>query len=82
MTIDELKIELIFLQKKDEEDAHLLGIKDKKNYLKYILNKKNDPVAEALFDLSKRYQVSINTLAYYFDPTMIFRINKIINTCN
>ena len=77
MDIDDFKLELVALQKKDMEDAKNLGIKDKDNWFRYIINADKDSVAEGVLNLAKRYNIEDNVVAYYFDPTMLIRISKI-----
>ena len=79
MTIDNVKLELLALQKKDTEDAINSGFKSKDDWFKYILSSDKDEVAEAVLDLSKRYDLDENVIANYFDPTMIVRLIKIKN---
>ncbi len=77
MNIEDLKIELIALQKKDTKNALTKGYKDKESWFKHVINESEDEIAEAILDIAKRYQVKENVVAYHFDPMMIFRISKI-----
>ena len=79
MELEDFKLELIALQNKDLEDAKALGYKDKDSLFKYIINAKEDIVAESIIDLAKRYNIKDTVVAYYFDPTMVIRLSKIKN---
>ena len=79
MELEDFKLELIALQNKDLEDAKALGYKDKDSWFKYIINAKEDIVAESIIDLAKRYNIKDTVVAYYFDPTMVIRLSKIKN---
>ena len=79
MNIDDFKLELIALQKRDEIDATNNGFNDKDSWFKYIINAPKDEVAEGIIDLAKRYELDDNVVAYYFDPTMLIRLSKVKN---
>ena len=82
MNIDDFKLELISLQKRDIEDANNNGFKDKDSWFKHIINSEKDEVAEGIIDLAKRYELNDNVVAYYFDPTMLIRLSKVKNQAN
>ena len=77
MTIDDLKLELIALQKKDTINALNKGFKNKSEWFKYVINEKEDEVASAILDIAKRYSIKDDIVAYHFDPTMVLRITKV-----
>ena len=79
MSIEDYKLEIVALQRKDTENAKKNGFKNKDEYFKYIINEKKDEIAEAILDIARRYNVDKNIVAYNFDPTMIVRINKLQN---
>ena len=79
MSIDDFKLELIALQRRDVEDATNNGFNDKDSWFKHIINAEKDEVAEGIIDLAKRYELDDNIVAYYFDPTMLIRLSKVKN---
>ena len=62
MTIDDLKLELITLQKKDTINALNKGFKNKSEWFKYVINEKEDEVASAILDIAKRYNTSTSNI--------------------
>lgn len=91
--IEDLKLELKALQYKDAEDAVratkniIKKRKDetltdqkqiiKEEWLKIIEKKGKDEIAEAIIDISKRYDTPIENIAYFFDPvglSMLYRV--------
>lgn len=75
--LEDFKLELILLQKKDTEDAINRGFKNKDDWFRYIISQKTDEVAEAIINLAQRYNVNENVVASYFDSTMLYRILRV-----
>ncbi len=77
MTIEDLKLELLALQRKDTENAKNNGFNNKDDWFKHIITLDNDEIANAIIDLAKRYNLNENTVASYFDSTMLYRILRV-----
>ena len=75
--LEDFKLELVLLQKKDTEDAINNGFKNKDDWFRYIISQKTDEVAEAIINLAKRYNLNENVVASYFDSTMLYRILRV-----
>jgi hypothetical protein len=75
--LEDFKLELILLQKKDTEDAINRGFKNKDDWFRFVISQKKDEVAEAIINLAKRYNVNENVVASYFDSTMLYRILRV-----
>lgn len=77
MNIEDIKLELIALQKLDTQNAIKSGAKTKTEWFKNIVTSdNNDVIASSLIDLSDRANVKPEILANYFDDTMSLRIAK------
>lgn len=76
MTIEDYKLEIKLLQKKDTENAFEHGYTTKKAWLTYINAQTNDETAKNIINIAKRYNVSPYLVALNFDSTMIYRIKK------
>lgn len=76
MNIEDIKLEIITLQKLDTQNALENNIEDKETWLKECLNKDKDPIAQAIIDLAKRTNIKEENLAKLFDETMIIRVLK------
>jgi len=79
MSIEDFKLELTVLQRKDTEDAKNLGYNDKDAWFKHIMSEEHDEVAEAIINLAERAEIKEDVVAYYFDPTMLIRLAKVRN---
>ena len=76
MNIEDIKLELVALQKLDTQNAINYGAKSKSDWFKQIITTEdNDIIAESI-DLSTRANVKPEILANYFDDTMPLRIAK------
>lgn len=78
MNIEDLKLELIALQKLDTENALKENITDKRKWLNACLSKPNDEIAQCIIDLSKRYNIKEIAIAKIFDETMVYRVLNIL----
>ena len=77
-TINDYKLELTLLQREDTKNA--FEHKIKKDWFNYIINQKEDAIAMAIIDLSKRYDIPLSNVACSFDPSMVIRVGRQINT--
>ncbi len=80
--LEDFKLEIELLQKKDYQNAVELNFDNKKDWYEYIIKQAEDQIAEAIIDLATRYDVPIENVANIFDPTMIIRVGKIIKEKN
>ncbi len=76
MNIEDIKLEIITLQKLDTQNAIENNIENKETWLKHCLTMKTDKIAEAIIDLAKRTNIKEENLAKLFDETMIIRVLK------
>lgn len=77
MNIEDIKLEIIALQKLDTQNAVKSGAKTKTEWFKTIVtSEEKDVIASSIIDLSNRSNVKPEILANYFDDTMILRIAK------
>lgn len=78
LNIEDLKLELTLLQRADTEEALKQGFTEKDKWILHKINsKENDEIAEAIIDISKRYNVPVYNLAQKFDKsgfTMYLRV--------
>lgn len=77
MNIEDYKLEIKLLQKKDTEDAIKSGFSNKKEWHDYIINAENDETARAIIDVAERYNLPVTTVALNFDASMISRVKKL-----
>ncbi|MDD4187797.1 MAG: hypothetical protein PHX04_03445 [Bacilli bacterium] len=80
--LENLKLEIIILQKKDYQNALDHGFTNKKEWYNYIINSSNDEIAEAIIQLASRYDVLPVNVANIFDSSMIMRVGKIVKEKN
>ena len=77
MNIEDIKLELVALQKLDTQNAINYGAKSKSDWFKQIItNEDNDVIAESIIDLSTRANVKPEKHGKYFDNTMPLKIAK------
>ena len=79
MNIEDLKLELITLQKLDTENALKENITNKSTWLNRCLNNDKDEIAESVIEVADRYNIEVLTLAKMFDETMLYRVLKRLN---
>ena len=71
MNIEDIKLELVALQKLDTQNAINYGAKSKSDWFKQIItNEDNDVIAESIIDLSTRANVKPEILAKYIYEEM------------
>jgi type III secretion system FlhB-like substrate exporter len=75
--IENYKLEIINLQKRDTKDALAKGYKDKNSWFEYIIKQKKDKVAEEIIKIAQKYQLNKELVASHFDQLMVKRINNI-----
>ena len=79
LTIEDYRLEILLLQKRDQELALEQGFTTRRAWLENILKQDNDEVAEAIIDMARRYEVPVETVASNFDPaTMTARVLKVL----
>lgn len=72
-------LEIKTLQVADYKNAVANGFESRASWYNYIISQNTDEIAEAIIDISNRYNVSLQRVASDFDPSMIMRVGKIIN---
>ena len=75
--LEDFKLEIELLQKKDYQNAIEQGFNNKKDWYEYIIKRPEDEIAEAIISLAERYQLLVENVANIFDPTMIMRVGKV-----
>lgn len=75
--LEDFKLEIELLQKKDYQNAIEQGFYNKKDWYENIMKASNDEIAEAIINLAKRYDLLVENVANIFDSTMIMRVGKI-----
>jgi hypothetical protein len=76
MKTEDLLLELQNLQKIDTKQALQENIVNKTNWFKNCLQKEEDNIADAIINISTRYNIPELTIAKLFDETMIYRVIK------
>lgn len=76
-TIEDYKLEITLLQKKDTENALTKGFDNKTDWYNYIIKEETDDIANAILDIAERYNVPALTVALNFDASMVPRIKKV-----
>lgn len=76
--LEDFKLEIELLQKKDYQNATEQGFTNKKDWYEHIIQQEDDEVAKAVINLAERYQILAENVANIFDPTMIMRVGKIV----
>lgn len=76
MNIEDIKLEIITLQKLDTQKAIEHNIENKEQWLKECLNMEKDEIAQAIINLAHRVNIKEENIANLFDKTMIIRVAK------
>lgn len=76
MNIEDIKLEIITLQKLDTQNALENAVESKEKWLKHCLNMDTDKIAQAIINLAKRTNIKEENLAKLFDETMVIRVLK------
>lgn len=76
MNIEDIKLEIITLQKLDTKHALERNIENKEQWLKECLNMEKDDIAAAIINLAQRVNINEENIANLFDKTMILRVAK------
>lgn len=80
--LEDYRFEIKALQLADYNNAYENGFTTRESWYNFIVNQDYDDIAQAIINISKRYQVPLDRVAYDFDHTMIMRVGKIIKNKN
>ena len=78
MNIEDLKLELITLQKLDTENALKENITNKSSWLNKCLDNDKDEIAESVIEVADRYNIEVLTLAKMFDEIPANDISSVL----
>ncbi len=79
-TIEDYKLEITLLQKRDTENALAKGFDNKSDWCNHIMKEETDDIANAILDIAHRYNLPVLTVALNFDASMVPRVKRIQKT--